>query len=95
MIFKLFVSWVFFSPKMFLKITMEANFRAHFYQQLFINLKSPCGKMISMNVVLSFNFSIFLMYDQKENPIYFSLLIYICPTVHPRLDPAPWLSAWL
>lgn len=50
---------------MFLKITIESNSRAHFYQQIFINLKSPCGKMISMNVVLSFNFSIFLMYDKK------------------------------
>lgn len=45
---------------------MEPNSRAHFYQQLFINLKSPCGKVISMNVVLSFNFSIFLMYDKKK-----------------------------
>lgn len=33
--------------------------------------------MTSMSVVLSFNFSIFLMYDKKGNPIYFSLLIYM------------------
>lgn len=43
-IFKLFVSWISFFPKMFSKTTKEPNSRAHVSQQLFINLKSPCGK---------------------------------------------------
>lgn len=70
-IFKLFVSWISFFPKMFSKTTKEPNSRAHVSQQLFINLKSPCGKMTSMNIVLSLKFSISLMYDRREHSIDF------------------------